>query len=301
MKIKRSLLFICMLVAAAGAAAQSPHPLDGRIWDTRSSSFISVERAHEQAAASRHLLLGERHDSEIHHRLQRDVLQALAQKGRRPTVVMEQFDREHQPALAAAQAAGIADAEGLADAGKLDRKAWRWPMYKDLIGFAAARGWPLAAGNLSRADAREIATGRRQPALPEIGAAAVAALEEDIVSGHCGHRPPPDRLASIVLAQRARDAVMADALEASAAPTVLIAGAGHVRRDRAVPRYLKDGRGVLAIAYVETVEGKNAPGAYDGAGFDLLWFTPATRRDDPCSRPLTGTVASHPPIAKEKP
>lgn len=294
MSLWKRLSLLCMLVMGS-TSVQASHPLDGRIWDTRSKSFISSEAAYERIVTSRHLMLGERHDSEHHHRLQLDALKAIARRGRKPTLVMEQFDRENQAALASAQSTGTTDAELLADAGKLDRKAWQWPMYRDLIKFAAERGWPLAAANLSRSDAREIATGRRQVALPDIGEAAIEALEQDIVDGHCGHKLPQDRLTPIVTAQRARDAAMAEAIEAGTAPTVLIAGAGHVRRDRAAPRYLKDAKGLLVIAYVETAEGKNRPQAYDSAGFDLLWFTPAARRDDPCRQALTGAVAKDKP------
>ena len=46
--------------------------------------------------------------------------------------------------------------------------------------------------------------------------------------------------ASMVLGQRLRDAVMAESLLNSLQPVkVLIAGAGHVRNDRAVPLYLR--------------------------------------------------------------
>lgn len=290
MKARKGWLFISML-ALAWASAHAAHPLDDRVWDTRSKRFISTETAYEHAASSRHLLLGETHDSELHHRLQLEALRAIARRDRKPTLLMEQFDRDHQTALAAAQSKDSIDAEALADAGRLDRRSWGWPLYKDLIQFAAERKWPIAAANLSRIEAREIAMGRQKAELPDIGADAIAALEKDIVNGHCGHRMPQGRLTSIVQAQRARDAAMAEAIEASTPPTVLIAGAGHVRRDRAVPRYLKDGKDVLVIAYVETVEGKDQPQAYDHAGFDLLWFTPPTRRDDPCKQPLTGAVA----------
>jgi uncharacterized iron-regulated protein len=284
MKLLASLTLL--LAATAGA-----HPLDGRIWDTRSGSFISAEAAYDRAAASPYVLLGEKHDSDAHHRLQLEALQALAQRGRKPALALEQFDREHQPALSAAQAAGAKDAEQLADAGQLNRKGWRWPMYKDMIAFAAGQGWPLIAANLSRSDAREIAMGKVKPALPPAGAAQATAMENEIVQGHCGQRPPQDRLDAIVLAQRARDARMAEALVSASGPVVLIAGAGHVRRDRAVPRYLQDGERALSIAYVEVSEGQDTPQAYDAAGFDLLWFTPRMSRTDACAKPLTGSVA----------
>lgn len=297
MKLLAPLMTLALLATAAIA-----HPLDGKIWDGRAGAFIGIDAAYDRAARAHYLLLGEKHDSEIHHDLQLEALQALEQRSSKPALAMEQFDREHQAALAAAQGAG-AYAEALADAGKLNRQGWKWPMYKALITHAAERGWPLVAANLSRAEARDIALGKTSPALPAAAPGQLAAMEEDIVRGHCGQRPPDARLAAIVAAQRARDARMAEALDAAPGPVVFIAGAGHVRRDRAVPRYLKDADAALAIAYVETETGKADPAAYDGAGFDLLWFTPPTARPDPCAQPLTGSVAPASPLdhAKEKP
>lgn len=293
--MKLLVLIAVLLPVTAGA-----HPLEGRLWDTRSRNFISAEVAYERAAASRYVLLGEKHDSAIHHRLQLEALQALKQRGRRPALALEQFDREHQAALAAAQNAGVKDAEQLADAGQLNRKGWRWPMYKDMITFGAAEGWPLVAANLSRSDARAIAMGEIIPVLPPADPSQAAAIEAEIVQGHCGHRPPQDRLDAIVSAQRARDARMAEALESVKGPAVLIAGAGHVRRDRAVQRYFKDGGDSLSIAYVEVAEGQDTPEAYDAAGFDLLWFTPRTERGNPCVTPLTGSLAPVTPATKQK-
>lgn len=288
-----SVAALVMLAPPWTAGIAADHPLDGRIWNTHNRRFIDAGEAYRQASAARHLLLGERHDSAEHHRLQLDMLRAVSERGRFPALAMEQFDREHQPALDAAREAGITDAEALADAGRLNRTGWRWPMYKALIGHAAEQGWPIVAANLSRAEAREIVLGQRTVSLPPAGGTQIAALEADIVNGHCGQRPPPEPLARFVAAQRARDLAMAHAIEAAPGDgTVLIAGAGHVRRDRAVPRYLGTPDSVLTIAYVETRPDKNAPADYDAEGFDLLWFTPPTARPDPCARPLGGIVST---------
>lgn len=278
-------LLLCLGTAACA------HPLDARIWDTRTSAFIAEQRAYDLAGEARYVLLGERHDNPTHHRLQLAMLHALNARGRQPVLAMEQFDSEHQPALDAARKARIRDPERLADAGRLDRRGWRWPMYKPLIEYAARSGWPIAAANLSRAAARDIALGRASPALPAAGDAQQAALEADIIDGHCGHRLPPAMLARIVAAQRARDQRMAAVIDGLTADTaVLIAGAGHVRRDRAVPRYLAQPEAALTIAYVETLPSRTTPADYDSAGFDLLWFTPAGKRPDPCARPDDGKV-----------
>lgn len=296
-----------LLLALGGAhAADAPsgaHPpaLDGRIWDVAQRQFISPQAAYQRAASSRYVLLGEKHDSEVHHARQLDVLQALAALGVQPALALEQFDAQHQVALSAAQKAGTTDAQALADAGQLNRTGWRWPMYQALIAYAAQHQWPLVAANLSRTQARDIALGKLQPQLPTVSAAQRALVEDDVVQGHCGQRPEPARLSAIVQAQRARDLQMAQALDSVAGPVVLIAGAGHVRTDRAVPRYLSEPRRALAMALVEVEDGKPTPADYDSAGFDLMWFTAATPRPDPCATPLTGSVATPNPVPNPVP
>lgn len=282
----------CVLLCAGLARAQ-PHPLQERIWDTRSQAFVGIDAVYQRAAASTYLLLGELHDSPIHHRLQLDVLRALDKRGLKPALAMEQFDTEHQAALSAAQAAGERDAEKLADAGRLDRRGWNWPLYRDLVAFAGERGWPLIAANLSRSEARDIAQGKVTPALPPADAAQRSALEDALVRGHCGYRLPPEQMERLVAAQRARDARMAMALDAAArhaAPVVFITGAGHVHRGHAVPRYLKDSRGVLVIAFVEVGADRNSPQDYALTGYDYAWFTAATPREDPCKGPMGAAV-----------
>lgn len=276
---------LAFALLCAGLVHAQAHPLQERIWDTRNRSFVSAETLHQHAATSTYVLLGELHDSVLHHRLQLEMLRALDARGLKPALAMEQFDAEHQAALSAAQATGERDADKLADAGRLDRRGWNWPLYRDLVAFAGERGWPLIAANLSRSEARDIALGKVTPTLPPADAAQLAALEDALVRGHCGYRLPPQQMARLVAAQRARDARMAVALEAAArhaAPVVFITGSGHVHRGHAVPRYLKDERSVLVIAFIEVDAARNLPQDYALAGYDYAWFTAATPREDPC-------------------
>lgn len=280
------------MAMAAPSAAQVLHGLQGRIWDVRTQQFMGEQALYQRAAAARYVLLGEKHDSAAHHARQLAVLQGLAVLGAQPALAMEQLDSEHQTALAQAQGHGPVDADTLANAGQLNRQGWRWPLYKDLIAFAATRQWPVRAANLSRTEARRIALGEVVPALPAATAQQQAALEDDVVQGHCGRRPEPARLAATVLAQRARDARMAQVLDAAGGgPVVLIAGAGHVRSDRAVPRYLAEPGKALSIGLLETVDPLAAPSQYDLAGFDVVWFTAPTERPDMCATPLPGLAA----------
>jgi uncharacterized iron-regulated protein len=223
------------------------------------------------------VILGEIHDNAEHHRLQLVVLQALA--GTPRLLAMEQFDSEHQAAMDAAPR----DAEALADAGRVDRKGWNWPLYKPLVQFALDHGWPLVGANLSRSDARAIVADPARSGLPPADPAVEKALARDISESHCGQAPDAKLLHGMVEAQRARDARLASVLKSA---TVLITGAGHARRDRGVPLYLADSD-LISIAFMEVEAGKTWPQDYFGsfasaASYDHLWFTSRAAREDPC-------------------
>jgi uncharacterized iron-regulated protein len=261
-------------------------PIVGRVLDTRSGEFISRDEAVKRVVAARYVILGEVHDNTVHHQLQKEIFQALLQAGRSPALAMEQFDLENQPRLDAARARGERDPERLADAGRFDRQGWLWPDYKPLVDIAAAGNLPLFAANFSREDARALMkSGRPAPALAPARAAERAALEHDIIDGHCGVRPSATLLGGMVEAQRARDARMAEVLERGGDKgVVLIAGKGHARRDRGVPSYMGPAllAQLLSVGFEEVAPDGSAPRTDYAGIYDLVWFTPRATRDDPC-------------------
>ncbi len=292
--MRAALLAVLALAGCAGSLLLQDHPLAGRAWDVRAGVFVTPDDMLAHAAAARHVILGETHDNPEHHRLQRMALEKLEQHGTPRALAMEQFDGEHQAAISAAYARG-GDVEALADAGRFDRKGWNWPLYKPLVEFAAAHGWPLVAANLSRAEARLIIAEPSRSGLPPPEATLREALERDLVEGHCGQRPDARRLAGMVEAQRARDARMARTLVAQApVATVLVTGLGHARKDIGVPRYLTDSSAV-SIGLVEVDDARLAPRDYfdafaTTASFDYLWFTPRFDRKDPCAAMKPGAA-----------
>ena len=268
---------ILLLAACAQQPTAQSNVLLGKVWDIRAARFVPQAALFDRTANARYVILGEIHDNAEHHRLQRVVLESIAARGRRPVLALEQFDSEYQSELDAARTRG-ADAEGLADAGRFDRKGWNWPLYKPLVQFALEFGWPLAAANLSRSDARAIVSDPSRSGLPPAEPAVEKALASDIGESHCGRMPDAKLLHGMVEAQRARDARMAAVFKRD---TVLIAGAGHARRDRGVPIYL-DGD-VLSIAFTE-IDADQASAAEYEQSFDYLWFTSRAKREDPCGK-----------------
>jgi uncharacterized iron-regulated protein len=111
------------------------------------------------------------------------------------------------------------------------------------------------------------------------------ALEDEIRDGHCG-KLPQALVPRFAHAQRLRDAAMARALIRDATPdgAVLIAGNGHVRRDRGVPAYLPAGESV-SVGFVELEPGEDADKAAHElrSSYDYVWFIAPEQRPDPCA------------------
>lgn len=236
-----------------------------------------------------YVLLGEVHDNPDHHRLRAERLSQLLKDGRSTAVVFEQLQARQTGELLALQK-GPVDAEQVADTGRLDRKGWKWPLHKPIVESSLQGHATVVGGNLSREELR--------PLMKEVGDAWPASLRQLLVAtpwsdadreamrrsideGHCGKLPKAME-EPMALAQRARDAAMAEAMIAAAkgaSRVILIAGNGHVDRSLGVPRYL------LAAGVPATtihVVGYLEQGQADAGHFDEQVLTAPAEREDPC-------------------
>lgn len=305
---------LVLLLVAAGCAKKSEiewespvgrdQPLAGRIWDVRAGAFVEPRTLAARLAASRYVLLGERHDNPDHHALQARLVRDLIAAGRRPAVGFEMFATDDGPAIARYLVASPKNAAGLGDAVGWKRGGWPdWRLYQPIAQAALDAGLRIVATNLSRAATEAL----RRNGLGGLGAAMLAqlrldpppappvraAMAREIRDAHCG-RAPESALDRMVDVQWARDARMAEALARTGGRdgAVLIAGAGHVRRDRGVPVHLArhaPGTSVASVAMLEVEATAAAPADYaagfDGAlPFDFVWFTPRIDDVDPCEK-----------------
>ena len=237
------------------------------------------------AATSRLLLLGEVHDSAAGHAARAALLRKEVEAGWRPAIAMEQFDTAQQAALDAAMAE-CGDAACVVARVVTGKSGWNWDFYQPVIALALEYKLPLLAANLSRADASKVVKDGFAAALPAaliaryqldaLPAAVLAAQETEVRDSHCGALPET-LVAPMAKAQIARDVVMAETLRTHAAHgVVLIAGNGHVRRDIAVPYWLRrDGLATRAVGFLEPTS--------EAAAFDAVQRIPATTRPDPCA------------------
>jgi uncharacterized iron-regulated protein len=279
------------------------HPLVGRIWDVAAGAAIDEATLNRRLAESRFVLLGERHDNPDHHVLQAKLVRALIEGGRRPAVGFEMFTTDDAIALARHLARSPKDAAGLGDAVNWSRSGWpEWRHYQPIAQAALDGSLPIVATNLSRAATDAV----RRNGLPGLGPSLAAqlrladpspetrsAMTRDLRDSHCGQAPEGalDRMVDI---QWARDARMAASLARGQRDgAVLIAGAGHARRDYGVPAHLARQvpvAKIASVAFVEVDPAGTKPADYtarfggETLPFDYVWFTPKADDVDPCER-----------------
>jgi uncharacterized iron-regulated protein len=323
MRFLSAVFFVAVLFSAFATAGEPPvadaeipsftletgadHPLAGKVWSRADGDFVSAEAVERAVRGARYVLLGEIHDNPDHHALQAYLLGQVASQGRRPAVVLEMVPRDRQGRIEAHLAATPADAAGFGAAVGWSELGWPdYTIYRPILETALDAGLPVVAGDAPRADRRALA----RKGLESLGAERVAALSlerplgvaedarllDTLFDGHCGLMPR-EALAPLVSVQRLRDAVLADAMisadDGGADGAVLIAGAGHVRKDFGVPRYLAwhDASPVATVGFVEVRADAKQPEDYsavfgDGAAlYDYVWFTPGrgAARGDPCA------------------
>ena len=104
------------------------------------------------------VLLGEVHDNPAQHALRAAALRLLVERGARPALAFEQFDREHQADLDRARRERPRDADYVI-AQAHGSKDWNWTSYRPFVVLALEYDLPIVAANLSRAGAMQVAIG----------------------------------------------------------------------------------------------------------------------------------------------
>jgi uncharacterized iron-regulated protein len=233
------------------------------------------------------LMLGEVHDNAQGHQLRYELLRQRVEAGWRPAIVMEQFDRENQAALAEAQK-GCLDAQCVIRV--VGGPRWDWQLYYPVIQLALTYHLPLVAANLSRADAsRVVRDGVTAAFDPQsikdyhldqsLPADISSAQQQEIIAGHCNMLPEM-MVGGMVNAQVARDIWMAKIVrDQRPRDVVLIAGNGHVRKDIGVARWLNQISPTLTVRSIGFTEDRENAGRYDS-----IQTVAAQQRGDPCKQ-----------------
>ena len=260
-------------------------------------------------------LLGEVHDNADHHTMRAKLLEVEHDAGGEmrhncsgPAFVFEHISADQQTAL------DNFWRNRHSSHGRMTRTLFAmlkwsssgWPgegMFAPIFEQAIRFGSTILPGNPEPDSARRVAKQGPSALDPEVvrrlaidaplAPALNDALLTELEASHCGLMPK-SAFGNMATAQRYRDAYMADvALKAveDHGNVVIFAGNGHVRNDRGVPYYIRQrvhDRKVIAVAFVETEDGKNDPAMYgprDPNGqpaTDYVAFASPAQRDDPC-------------------
>ncbi|MFZ4809279.1 MAG: ChaN family lipoprotein [Hyphomicrobiaceae bacterium] len=279
------------------------HPLVGRIVDTATGAALAPEALRQRIASHAIVLIGEVHDNADHHLLQAEMIAGKA------AAVFEHLRADQQPALDALETARV-DGKPLPAAGELlERLAWStsgWPdasLFAPLFAAALAQRSAIVSGDPARATIRDIARSGLGGIVPRdrvrlglgqsLGEVREARLLDELEASHCGLMPRA-AFATMAAAQRYRDAHLADRLAGAFAAhgsAALLAGNGHVRKDRGVPWYLARRHPpvpALVVSLVELQDDRTDLGDYVERGpegtptADIVVLTPRAARPDPC-------------------
>lgn len=261
------------------------------VLDGRTGARLAPQELLRRARSADYVLLGEVHDNLMHHALRGRLIAAATDL--RPAIVFEQFPESPGPL---APPAPGESREGWLDRSGFDRDGWKWPAHRPVVEAALDHARSLWGSGVSREALRSVVR-EGESAAPAhlrtllervpLGGAPQAALDSELVAGHCGQLPA-EMLPGMRAAQTVRDAAMANALTRAHAvgPAWLIAGNGHVRADVAVPRLLhaiaRDAS-ILTVGYLERTASGAEPDAAARTGFDLVVVTPPAERPDPCA------------------
>lgn len=277
------------------------HPLVGSIW-TSDFKSVTAEQLEISILESDFVLLGESHNNADHHRLQAQILETLAHAGRLPGVIFEMIPTSMQAELDRYLQSGSKDVGKLGKILRWEERGWPdWSIYQPIAEAAISAKLPFFGGALDRKTTRAISKSDpsqaglilelklHQPIKPEI----VDALTREIDEGHCNLLPEA-AVKPMIMVQLAKDAYMAKMVAAATSKegAVLIAGSGHVRKDWAVPRFLKQrlpGKIITSIAFIEVDPARSSPSDYVEtiAGldtpYDFIYFTPKADLIDRCA------------------
>ncbi len=302
-------LVLAIIVGHAAAKGEwaSPHfqdhPLAGTIW-TADFQAVTMSQLEDSLANARFVVLGEIHSNPDHHRLQARLIEALVKKGRRPAVVFEMIPTDLQAELDRHVHGGVSEASKLGKALRWEERGWPdWAIYQPVAEAALSAALPLLAGGLDKDALKALAKGEpspiytqtmkelnlARPLKPEIAEAEGLEIKE----AHCNLLPPA-AVEPMVRVQRALDATLAKVMVSAKASdgAALIAGAGHVRNDWAVPHMIHEKVPhaiVVSIAFIEVAPERTSPSQYMEAvpglekPFDFIYLTPRAELTDHCA------------------
>lgn len=222
-------------------------PVVGEIRHLPTGVQVSAEQMAAIATDARLIYVGETHDNPASHRIELQLLQALAERyPQRAALGMEMFTPEQQPVLDAWVAGQLSEKEFLKQSRWYQVWNFDYDFYRPLLELARAKRIPVIGLNASKELVRAVGsnslTPEQQQSLPQLDLSDPyqRALSEAIFAGHAAG---PNGTAGFIRVQTLWDETMAESIvrylqsEAGANRHMLVvAGGNHIRHGFGIPR-----------------------------------------------------------------
>jgi uncharacterized iron-regulated protein len=288
-------LFYSPLLSYASTEWSAPllqnHPLVGKVYSLGDKAFITDKTLVANLQKAHHVLIGEKHDNEDHHRLELQLLESLLNKPH-THVVFEMLTDKQQNNIASLTLNDSKDQihKKLA----WNDKGWPWKDYAPLIQFSLLKGAMINAGNIDRATIMQIYTQKNNDTLfsqarfrtsKNISKAAKDQILNQVFESHC-QLMAKAKLVPMMTIQLARDASMANAMLASEEPSILFAGSFHTQKNMGVPLHLRQvtKQTSKTLLLAEVRPNQQQPEDYASLSeADYIWFTPKQVEKDYCN------------------
>ena len=222
------------------------------------------------------LILGEQHDADDHHRIEREAVEALIAQDRLAALALEMAEEGQTTARLPASATEAQVRAAL----EWQDKAWPWDAYGPAVMAAVRAGVPVLGANMPRARMKDAMADVSLDA--QLGDAARALQQEAVRTGHC-NLLPASQIVPMTRIQIARDRAMAQTRVKARQPgktVLLIAGSGHAPRTLGVPQHLPTD---VKVVSVKLFASATAPAAGSDPEFDQVWKTAPLPEKDYCA------------------
>ncbi|MBK5298484.1 MAG: ChaN family lipoprotein [Vicinamibacteria bacterium] len=260
--------------------------------DTATGETLGPEELAARLDTTRLLLLGESHTSVESHRVQLQVLRALARLGRVVRVGLEMFPYTEQTSLDSWNAGRWSETEFVDKSRWYEHWGYHWGYYRDVLLFARTQGIPIAAVNAPRdlvAAVRKTGiaglsaqqAARMPPKVDTESADHLVLFKAQVGGGDALHGGmTDDAWKGMQAAQATWDAAMAwnavQALKAVNDPNaimVVLVGSGHVAYGLGIERQARtwfDGR-VASVIAMPITDDKGPTGPVRASYANFLW------------------------------
>lgn len=260
--------------------------------DTATGETVGPDELAARFDTTRLLLLGESHTSVESHRVQLQVLRALARRGRVVRVGLEMFPFTEQPSLDKWNAGQWSEREFVDQSHWYEHWGYHWGYYRDVLLFAHAERMPLVAVNAPRdlvAAVRKVGlaglsaeqASRMPPTVDTESPDHLALFKAQVGGGDALHSGMTDEAwKGMQSAQATWDAAMAwnavQALKASGDPKaimVVLVGSGHVAFGLGIERQARQWfeGAVASVIAVPLADDKGPTGPVRASYANFLW------------------------------